>query len=198
MSESDQKWLQNAPKKSKIKLDTETYNYWAPLTRPVEDLEQINSVKRKHVTFAEEVVIEPTVSVSNTTLKWKRKIANRKERKQVKQQLRSGDWEAMETGIMDSGASSSCGGPNNALIRTGEASSKTYKVPTGQIVSASERAILAHNLRDPAREVQIVPAMSETLLSVGQFADAGYVTVFDNQSVKIFDGSIELTKDAVI
>ncbi|KAL7478346.1 LOW QUALITY PROTEIN: hypothetical protein ACHAW6_006995, partial [Cyclotella cf. meneghiniana] len=130
--------------------------------------------------------------------KYREKIANRKERKQVKQQLRSGNWEAMETGIMDSGASSSCGGPNNALIRTGEASSKTYKVPTGQIVSASERAILAHNLRDPAREVQIVPAMSETLLSVGQFADAGYVTVFDNQSVKIFDGSIELTKDAVI
>ena len=80
----------------------------------------------------------------------------------------------------------------------GEASSKTYKVPTGQIVSASERAILAHNLRDPAREVQIVPAMSETLLSVGQFADAGYVTVFDDQSVKIFDGTIGLTKDAVI
>ena len=95
MSESDQKWLQGAPKKSKIKLDTETYNYWAPLTRPVDDLEHINSIKRKHVTFADEVVIEPTVSVSNTTLKWKRKIANRKERKQVKQQLRSGEWEAM-------------------------------------------------------------------------------------------------------
>ena len=61
---------------TKINEKTETYNYWAPLTRPVDDLEHINSVKRKHMTFAEEVVIEPTVSVSNTTLKWKCKIAN--------------------------------------------------------------------------------------------------------------------------
>ena len=56
---------------------------------------------------------------------------------------------------------------------------------------------MSHKLRDHARDVQIVRA-SEMLLSVGQFADVGYVTVFNSQSVEIFDGKIGLTKDAVI
>ncbi|KAL7476303.1 hypothetical protein ACHAW6_003291 [Cyclotella cf. meneghiniana] len=68
----------------------------------------------------------------------------------------------------------------------------------GQIVSATERAKLAHDLRDPAKDAEIVPAMSETLLSIGQFADAGYVTIFDDQTVKIYDGKIVVSDEVVI
>ena len=60
----------------------------------------------------------------------------------------------------------------------------------GQIVSATEQAKLSHDVWDPSKDVEIVPAMLETLLSVGQFADAWYVTIFDDQTVKIYDGKI--------
>ena len=46
--------------------------------------------------------------------------------------------------------------------------------------------------------MDIVPAMAETLLSVGKFSDAGYVTIFDNQLVKIYDGNNCVSEDAVI
>ncbi|KAL7477251.1 hypothetical protein ACHAW6_003065 [Cyclotella cf. meneghiniana] len=69
---------------------------------------------------------------------------------------------------------------------------------SAEIVSTLERAKLLHKLRDPARDMQIVPAMSETLLSVGRFADEGYVTVFGSQLVKIFNGKIGLAKGALI
>ncbi|KAL7474991.1 hypothetical protein ACHAW6_000926 [Cyclotella cf. meneghiniana] len=68
----------------------------------------------------------------------------------------------------------------------------------GQIVSATEQAKLSHDLRDPAKDVEIVPVMSKTLLSVRQFADAGYVTIFDDQTVKIYDGKIVVSDEAVI
>ena len=49
VSKSDLRWTQKAPKMTKINKKTETYNYWAPLTKPVEDLEQINSATEKQV-----------------------------------------------------------------------------------------------------------------------------------------------------
>ncbi len=57
---------------------------------------------------------------------------------------------AMESGIMDSSASSLCGSQNGLLIWTGEASKKTNQVPMGQIVSATEGAKLSHDLWNPA------------------------------------------------
>ncbi|KAL7477418.1 hypothetical protein ACHAW6_003222 [Cyclotella cf. meneghiniana] len=104
----------------------------------------------------------------------------------------------METGIMDSGASLSCGGLNDEFIQMGQLSSKTYMVTLGQIVLVAKRAKLVHNLSDLESDMEIVPAMAENLLGVGQFEDAGYVKIFDDQLVKIFNGKNVVSDDAVV
>jgi len=47
---------------------------------------------------------------------------------------------------------------------------------------------LVHNVRQPAKEVHIVPSIeTHSLLSTAKFAKAGYITVFDNEEVNIYD-----------
>ncbi len=47
---------------------------------------------------------------------------------------------------------------------------------------------LAHDVRQPAKDVHIVPSIqSNSLLSTAKFAKAGYITVFDNKEVNIYD-----------
>jgi hypothetical protein len=47
---------------------------------------------------------------------------------------------------------------------------------------------LAHNVQQPAKDVHIVPSIeSNSLLSMAKFAKAGYITVFDNKEVNIYD-----------
>ena len=47
---------------------------------------------------------------------------------------------------------------------------------------------LTHNVRKPAKDVHIVPSIeSNSLLSTAKFAKAGYITVFDNEEVNIYD-----------
>ncbi len=47
---------------------------------------------------------------------------------------------------------------------------------------------LAHNVRQPAKDVHIIPSIqSNSLLSTAKFAKAGYITVFDNKEVNIYD-----------
>ena len=104
--------------------------------------------------------------------------------------------------VYDSGATSSCGREVDPFERTGESSTKIFQVPTGELAVGSERAKLLHPLRDPATEVDVVPAMTrDTLISTGKFADAGYVSVFDKDGVRIYDGTsarIDVSKEAIL
>ncbi len=46
---------------------------------------------------------------------------------------------------------------------------------------------LAHNVRQPAKDVHIVPSIqSNFLLSMAKFDESGYITVFDNEEVNIY------------
>lgn len=56
VSTNDLRWLQDAPKMNKIDSEIETYNYWARLTKPVEETE-------KQVRFAGEAK-EPKISTN--------------------------------------------------------------------------------------------------------------------------------------
>lgn len=47
VNEYDPKWMRNAPQKIKLDSYSEGYNYWPPLTKPVEDLDMINSATKK-------------------------------------------------------------------------------------------------------------------------------------------------------
>jgi hypothetical protein len=44
-----------------------------------------------------------------------------------------------------------------------------------------------HNLRPAAREMNIVPGLHSTLISVPKLADAGYTTVFSKAGAAIYD-----------
>ena len=213
------KWEAFVKKQQPLKIESSisTYNYWAPLTKSVEDLDktcncQIKSciLKRKEnkennkqmkVRFKEVELIKK--QGNKVAEKWKRKLNNRRARKQENERMkREITLRKSPTGVMDSGATSSCGRLRDPFIKTGELSHKQFQVPTGQIVQATEQVKLFLDIREPARTVDLVPAMkTDTLISVGKFADAGYLTVFDEEEVNIYDGlktKIEIKDEAII
>ena len=58
-----------------------------------------------------------------------------------------------------------------------------------------------HELREPATEVDIVPGLTNTLLSTGNLVEGGYFAVYGQNEVNIYDGSkakIIITEEAVL
>ena len=106
------------------------------------------------------------------------------------------------SGVSDSGATSTAGRPQDPFIKSNIPSSKVFHLPTGGTARASRTAKLHHNLREPARTVDIVPSLTDnTLISTGKFADANYFTVYDDKEVNIYDGKttkIYITEEAVL
>ncbi len=61
---------------------------------------------------------------------------------------------------------------------------------------ATKKMHLKHNLCPAAREMNIVPGLHSTLVSVPKLADAGYTTVFSKKGVVIYnDDTITITAD---
>ena len=91
---------------------------------------------------------------------WARKIANRKAR----------------TGILDTGATSGAGRLEDAEIfeYTGQPSTKVFKLP---------------DVRDGVREMNIVPGLHSTLISVPKMVDKDYIVVFDKKSATTYDAT---------
>jgi hypothetical protein len=90
--------------------------------------------------------------------------------------------------VADSAATSSVRTPTAPLIPTGRISNKNFQLPNGTQTAATTVSKLAHNIRQPAKDVHIVPSIkSNSLLSTTKFAKAGYITVFDNEEVNIYD-----------
>ena len=84
----------------------------------------------------------------------------------------------MRSAVMDSGATSSCGLTDDPFLQTNEPSGKIFYQPDGTKVPASNKAKLMHEVREPARTVDMVPDLkNNSLLSTSKFADAGYITV---------------------
>ena len=54
----------------------------------------------------------------------------------------------------------------------------------------SEERLMEHKLRDPARSCDVVPGITEdSLVSTSKIADAGYITIFDDKEVTIYNAS---------
>ena len=95
------------------------------------------------------------------------------------------------------------GAPRNLAAFRGPSrpSGKTFREPTGKEASAKEKRKLPWDLREPATDVHIIPGAHTTLVSLCKFADAGYVTVLDKESAKIYDGEkaiIKVTEEAIL
>ena len=89
--------------------------------------------------------------------------------------------------VVDSAVTSSVGTPTAPLIPTGHISTKIFQLPDGSRTAAATVSELAHNVRQPAKDVHIVPSIeTHSLLSTAKFAKAGYITVFNNEEVNIY------------
>ena len=104
--------------------------------------------------------------------------------------------------VADSGATSNVGTEDDPSARTGTASNKVFILPGGQKVSSTETATYPFRLRAPASELHITPGIvSNSLMSTGKLADAGYTTVFDKEEVNVYDAndiSITVTRGAIL
>ena len=105
---------------------------------------------------------------------WAQKIKNRKLRKM---------------GILDTGATSGAAPEEDeeCFVDTGEASTKTFMFPDKPTNKATKRMQTKHNLRPAACEMNIVPGLLSTQISVPKLADAGYTTVYSKAGAVIYD-----------
>jgi hypothetical protein len=62
--------------------------------------------------------------------------------------------------------------------------------------------ITAHNIRSPANKLHITLGVSRhSLLSTGKYTDANYITIFDSETVNIYnanDTTITVTNGAIL
>ncbi len=112
---------------------------------------------------------------------WARKLANRNTRK---------------TGILDSGATSGAGPEEDAdeFEDTGERSTKTFMFPDRRTATATKKMMLKHDLRDGAQEMNIVPGMHTSLISISKMANAGYTTVLRQDGAEIYDNKTTIVR----
>ena len=59
----------------------------------------------------------------------------------------------------------------------------------GNIVPADEIKHLPFSIRQPASDVYMVPGTKHNLLSINQFAEAKYITFFDDDEVNTYDAT---------
>ena len=90
--------------------------------------------------------------------------------------------------VADSAAMSSVGTPTAPLIPTGRISNKIFQLSNRTRTAAATVSKLSHDIWQPAKDIHIVPSIeSNSLLSMAKFSKAGYITVFDNKEVNIYD-----------
>jgi hypothetical protein len=114
-------------------------------------------------------VIGPT---NKAAVNWARKIYNRK---------------LCKTGILNTGATSGAAPEEDkdCFVDTGIPSTKIFMFPDKQTNKATKKMLTKHNLCKSAREMNIVPGLHSTLISVPKLADAGYRTVFTKKGAAI-------------
>jgi hypothetical protein len=115
-----------------------------------------------------------TSPVNKVVAHWAQKVINRRLQKM---------------GILDTGATSGAAPEEDedAFEDTGKLSKKTFMFPDKRTKKATKKMRLKHKLCPAAREMNIVPGLHLTLVSVPKLADAGYTTVFSKKGVAIYD-----------
>jgi hypothetical protein len=99
---------------------------------------------------------------------------------------------SIPSAITNSGASSHVGTAldayKGAFIPTGKRSHKVFELPDGTKKSASEIQELQHDIRQPAKDIHIMPNICKnSLISTAKFAKAGYITIFDDKEVNVYN-----------
>ena len=154
---------------------TSTYNYWSPLACLVEEQEKIIDLGDTNTSVDWAMTATKDIGPANkVAVHWAQKIKNRKLHKM---------------GILDTGATSGAAPEEDeeCYIDTGKTSIKTFMFLDKRTNKATKRMLTKHNLCPAAREMNIVPGLHSTLISVPKLADAGYTTVFSKAGAAIYN-----------
>jgi len=95
-------------------------------------------------------------------------------------------------GIMDMGTTLGAAAKHDIEARmedTGQLFSKVFLLPDKSRIRATHKMLLKHNLREGAGEMNVVPGLHSTLVSIPKMADANYITVFDKSKATISDAT---------
>ncbi len=90
---------------------------------------------------------------------------------------------------MDTGATSGATAKHDteAMEDTGEPLAKVFMLPDKSKIQATRKMLLKNKLREGAREMNVVPGLHSTLISIPKFANADYIAVFDKNKANIYD-----------
>ncbi len=105
---------------------------------------------------------------------WAQKLENRK---------------AQRNGVLDTDAMSGAAPADDEeyFDDTGRKLSKIFMLPNKQQHKATKKMLLWQPLRESTREINIVPGLHSTLISVPKLADADYTTVLEKGKATIYD-----------
>ena len=105
-------------------------------------------------------------------------------------------------GVFDSGVTSVAGAEHDKkyLDNTGKMSDKSCMIPDTQVLPATKKMRMDHNMRPGAIEMHIVPGIHTSLVSACMMADNDYIIVLDKKGVNIYDGWTEriIISEAVV
>jgi hypothetical protein len=93
--------------------------------------------------------------------------------------------------MLDTGCTSGAGAEMEMdfFHDTGLPSQKVFMLPDASKIPATKLMRLKHNLRAGAGDMNIVPNLHSSLISVPKTADQGYMAVFDKTEARINDGT---------
>ena len=107
----------------------------------------------------------------------------------------------LPSACLDTGATSNVGRKEDPFEETGIPSNKVFTLPNGETTAASTKAKLHLDLREPAKSVDMVPALKgQSLLSGSKLAEAGYTAIYDEDEVNIYNNTakIQVNEKAVL
>jgi hypothetical protein len=76
-----------------------------------------------------------------------------------------------------------------ALENTGQPPTKVFMLPDKSKIRATQKMLLKHKLWEGAREMNVVPGLHSTLISIPKMAKADYIAVFNKHKATIYDTS---------
>jgi hypothetical protein len=96
---------------------------------------------------------------------------------------------AQRNGILDTDATSGTALADNEeyFDNTGQKLSKIFMLPDKRQHKATKKMLLWQPLCESAREMNIVPGLHSTLISIPKLADANYITVFKKVKATIYN-----------
>jgi hypothetical protein len=187
-------------------------NYWTPLASQVKELDpdhllSIHSNAPRRVTFA----LSPS-HIDRDSTEYQRGQHGRPPDKRtlhptnpliIINKMKEGVLNSMiPSAISDTGTTLSAFLKKDPSRAMEELSTTVFHVPNGAIAPATTRNKLPHNVREPARSVNIVPALvKNSLLSTNKFAKAGYTVIYDKDEVNFYDArttKITVSEEAIL